>query len=97
MHLFTVLREAGRLPSWAQEPLTRNRAGRDVDHAWRNYIRGPRREAASEALLGPPILLPARTAATAAATSPLMPAIAAWAPNLIFGAAAGCFLFSVRT
>ena len=38
-----------------------------------------------------------RTAATAAATSPLMPATAAWAPNLIFGAAAGCFLFSVRT
>ena len=27
----------------------------------------------------------------------LMPATAAWAPNLIFGAAAGCFLFSVRT
>ena len=57
VHLFTVLREAGRLPSWAQEPLTRNRAGRDVDHAWRrNYIRGPRREAASEGLLGPPSL-----------------------------------------
>lgn len=62
VHLFTVLREAGRMPSWAQEPLalTRNRAGRDVDHAWRNYIRGPRREAASEALLGPPILVPAQ-------------------------------------
>ena len=27
----------------------------------------------------------------------LTPATAAWAPNLIFGAAAGCFLFSVRT
>ena len=26
----------------------------------------------------------------------LMPATAAWAPNLIFGAAAGCFLFPVR-
>jgi hypothetical protein len=38
-----------------------------------------------------------RTAATAAATSPLMPATAARAPNLVFGAAAGCFLFSVRT
>ena len=35
VHLFTVLRQAGRLPSWAQEPLalTRNRAVRDVDHA----------------------------------------------------------------
>ena len=42
VHLFTVLREAGRLPSWAQEPLalTRNRAVRDVDHAWRNYFAG---------------------------------------------------------
>ncbi len=42
VHLFTVLREAGRLPSWAQEPLalTRNRAVRDVDHAWRNYFGG---------------------------------------------------------
>ena len=27
----------------------------------------------------------------------LTPATAAWAPNLIFGASAGCFLFSVRT
>ena len=27
----------------------------------------------------------------------LMPATAAWAPNLLFGASAGCFLFSVRT
>ena len=27
----------------------------------------------------------------------LLPAAAAWAPNLIFGASAGCFLFSVRT
>ena len=54
VHLFTVLRQAGRLPSWAQEPLalTRNRAVRDVDHAWRNYFAGragrPRRKRRSE-------------------------------------------------
>ena len=54
VHLFTVLRQAGRLPSWAQEPLalTRNRAVRDVDLAWRNYFAGragrPRRKRRSE-------------------------------------------------
>ena len=42
VHLFTVLRQTGRLPSWAQEPLalTRNRAVRDVDRAWRNHFAG---------------------------------------------------------
>ena len=42
VHLFTVLRKASRLPSWAHAPLalTRNRAVRDVDRAWRNYFSG---------------------------------------------------------
>ncbi len=42
VHLFTVLRKAGRLPSWAHTPLalTRNRAVRDVDLAWRNHFAG---------------------------------------------------------
>ena len=42
VHLFTVLRKAGRLPSWAHAPLalTRNRAVRDVDRAWRNHFAG---------------------------------------------------------
>ena len=56
VHLFTVLRQAGRLPSWAQEPLalTRNRAVRDVDLAWRNHFAGRSRRPRPKRSTDPP-------------------------------------------
>ena len=42
VRIFTALRRANRLPSWASETLalTRNRALIDVDRAWRNFFEG---------------------------------------------------------